>query len=65
MHSTPFVSYDFFAYLASGLLVVCTFAFIQDAQWVIVGATSPIHGLLGTILVYIVGQVVAPCKLDF
>lgn len=45
--------------MAGGLLTVCAFAFIQDAQWVVVGATSPVHALLGIILVYVAGQVIA------
>jgi hypothetical protein len=59
LNSVPFVNYDFFGYLASGLVIVCAFAFIQDAQWVVAGATSPVHALLGTILVYVAGQVIA------
>jgi hypothetical protein len=57
--SIPFVSYDFFGYLASGLVVVTAFAFIQDAEWVLTGEIQPVYASLGVVLIYVVGQVVA------
>jgi len=56
---TPFSVYDFFAYLASGAMIVVTVDYLFGEQLVLRPALSPQVYLLLVIASYIVGQVIS------
>ena len=59
MDKTPFSVYDFFAYLASGAMIVVSVDYLFGEQLVLRPTLSPQVYLLLVIASYIVGQVVS------
>ena len=59
MDKTPFNVYDFFAYLASGAMIVVSVDYLFGEQWVLRPTLSPQLYLLLVIASYVVGQVIS------
>ena len=59
MDKTPFSAYDFFAYLASGAMIVVTVDYLFGEQLLLRPSLSPQAYVLLVIASYIVGQVIS------
>lgn len=59
MNRIPFSVYDFFGYIASGVLILAAVEYIVGKQWVFRNEKGVLFGLFWIILAYIIGQVLA------
>src|SRR4030042_3344576 len=55
----PFSVYDFFGYLASGFLILCSADYAFDGEWILRKDLWTVHAVFWTLLAYIIGHIVA------
>lgn len=55
----PFSIYDFFAYLASGFLILCAADYAFEGGWVLQEDLRAPYAIFWTVLAYIIGHIIA------